>query len=82
MRRDSGSALGGDSGGGETRETKGPQGSQQLQASGVHTHAPLYNPWGCLYLRALFYNLGPLADQVTLGEFPRSERETKTGKVN
>lgn len=49
---------------------------------GFTAHAPLYNPWGCLYLQTLFYILGPLADQVTLGKFPRSERETKIGKVN
>lgn len=73
--RDSGSALGGDSGGGKTQETKGPRGVSNSRPLGVTAHAPLYNPRGCLYLWTLFYNLGPLAGQETLGEFPSVERE-------
>ena len=42
---------------------------------GFTAHTPLYNPWGCLYLWTLFYNLGPWAGQETLGKFPSVKRE-------
>ena len=42
---------------------------------GFTAHTPLYNPWGCLYLWTLFYNLGPWAGQETLGKFPSVKKE-------